>query len=403
MRLAVRDRDDVADVALALGLGAASLLAVATGAHAGAGAGGPFRAADEISLLLVAALALPLVLRRRHPIVVLAVVGAARGCALLIREPPLPASVAVLIALYGAVLYARTTARVLAGVLVAAGIGLWEWLIIERYGLGSGQALFRICVGLLVLVGGLAHRALKARAARVETERRALERAHREAVRSLAEEQARIAHELHDVLTHGVTTMVVQADAARLRGAGEDRAAATALTAIATIGRRSLVELRQLLAVLDPVPAPPQDVDREEPGVPGLDRLLGRVRDAGVDVGLAVEGAPRRLPPDVQVTAFRIVQEALTNAMRHGSDRSVQVAVRYGEAGVEIEVANRCPGTGRSGDRLGLGDGVGDGPGVGLGLEGMRRRAERAGGELLAGRDQGRFRVLARLPQSVPE
>jgi signal transduction histidine kinase len=219
--------------------------------------------------------------------------------------------------------------------------------------------------------------ALADRADRVERERVA------QAQAAVAAERARMARELHDVVAHSLSVMVVQAQAAERVLEGEQPSAREALAAIDSTGRQALVEMRRLVGIL-------RD-DRElalapQPGLGQLDVLLEQVREAGLPVALAVEGEPRPLAPAVDLSAYRIVQEALTNALKHAGPARASVAVRYRAADVELEVTDD-------------GHGPLDGHGGGHGLVGMRERVALYGGVLESGARNGRgFRVRARLP-----
>jgi signal transduction histidine kinase len=198
-------------------------------------------------------------------------------------------------------------------------------------------------------------------------------------------ERARISRELHDVVAHSVSVMTVQASAVRRLLKPEQEREREALLVVEETGRQALTEMRRLLGILREEGA---SADRSpQPGIATLGTLVDHVREAGLPVELTVEGEPVRLPPGVDLSAYRIVQEALTNALRHAGPAHAWVAVRYGGDDVEIEVAN----DGRSDD----------GSGDGHGLVGMRERVALCGGELRAGpRQGGGYAILARLPMS---
>jgi signal transduction histidine kinase len=205
--------------------------------------------------------------------------------------------------------------------------------------------------------------------------------------RAAGEEQARIARELHDVLAHTVSVIVVQAGAANEVFDSRPEEARNALRSIEAAGRDALQELRALLAGVrsDPAAAP-------QPGLERLDELAEPLRAAGLDVAVRWEGADRTLPAGVGLSAYRIVQEALTNTLRHAHATSVQVTVRVEPEALELDV---------------LDDGHDNGtgaPGGGRGLAGMRERATILGGTFEAGPVRGGgYRVHARLPvEAVP-
>jgi signal transduction histidine kinase len=204
------------------------------------------------------------------------------------------------------------------------------------------------------------------------------ERQEDRARQAVADERARIARELHDVVTHNVSVMVVQAAAGNDVFDERPDQAREALKAIEDTGRRALGELRRLLDVVSDGNAP-------QPGLDRLDELVESVRRAGVGVELRVEGTPRELPPALDVSAYRIVQEALTNTLRHARATRATVRVRYEPAEVAVEVAD---------DGIGASSTEG-----GRGLIGMRERVALFGGELRAGpRSGGGFEVRARMP-----
>jgi signal transduction histidine kinase len=219
---------------------------------------------------------------------------------------------------------------------------------------------------------------LEQKAARLEREREANIR------RAAAEEQARIARELHDVIAHNVSVMTVQAAAARDVFDTDPTGARNALASIESTGRAALTELRRLLAAV-------RDGGRPElgpqPGLCALDDLLTQVRSAGLDVRLSVEGPRPELPAALDLSAYRIVQEALTNTLKHASARHAWVDIRYTASDVEVSVRD---------------DGVGTtaaNGGGGRGLVGMRERVDLFDGELEAGPSgDGGYVVSARLP-----
>ena len=228
----------------------------------------------------------------------------------------------------------------------------------------------------------------------------ALEAANREleeqrelqAQAAVAVERGRIARELHDVVAHNVSMIVVQAGAAARVLHGEQPDVRNALEVIAASGRETVDEMRTLLGVLrsDDGPA----ALKPQPGLADLEQLVSGVREAGLPVTLRIEGAPRPLPPTLDLSAFRIVQEALTNTLRHAGAARAEVTVRYEDGLVTLEIADT--GHGPDGGPI-------TGRGTGHGLVGMRERAAMLGGELEAARaDSGGFTVRARLPVATP-
>jgi signal transduction histidine kinase len=200
----------------------------------------------------------------------------------------------------------------------------------------------------------------------------------------VAEERARIARELHDIVAHAVSVMVLQVGAVRHKlpeAMADDR---DALRRVERAGRTALAEMRRLLAAMRP------DGDEAElvpqPGLDGLNSLLAEVNRAGLPVELHFEGQPYPLPRGVDLSAYRIVQEGLTNVLKHAGASDADVIVRYRPDEVEIEVRDN-------------GDGTAVGDGLGHGLVGIRERVKIYGGEMRAGAEpDGGFVLSTRLP-----
>jgi signal transduction histidine kinase len=214
---------------------------------------------------------------------------------------------------------------------------------------------------------------------------RQLERQREEKARTaVAEERGRIARELHDVVAHSVSVMVVQAQAGQRLLADPDLAGG-AFRAIEASGREALVELRRLLGILRT--GAEQPAIGPQPGLGSLGVLLEQVREAGLPVELRVEGEQVQLPPGVDLAAYRIVQEALTNTLKHAGSARAEIIVRYGPSAVELEVLDDGRGAPAATN------------GSGHGLIGMRERVALYGGRLEAEpRKAGGFAVRARLP-----
>jgi signal transduction histidine kinase len=217
-------------------------------------------------------------------------------------------------------------------------------------------------------------------AARLQVER------EDEARQAVQEERARIARELHDVVAHSVSVMVVQAGGVRRLLRDDQAREREALLVVEQIGRSALTEMRRMLGVLRTEGETATPALTPQPGLAYLDRLLDQVRQAGLDVDLHVVGEPRTMPQGVDLSAYRIVQEGLTNALKHAGGGRADVTVRYGETSVELEVAD---------------DGLGapEEDGMGHGLVGMQERVALYGGTLEAGpRDEGGYLLRAMLP-----
>ncbi len=336
----------------------------------------------EIGLALL--MTVPLAWRRRSPLVSTALVMGAVAAA---QRPPtdlhlILAAILVVMFSLGTFAYGRVAIAGLAFALVAMATSI---ALMSAGKSPSDLLRDAASVATVVAVPFAVGRVLRGRELRlVESEERAwrleLER-DAKALRAVSEERARIARELHDVVAHGVSVMVIQAGAAAEVLSRDPDSARGALVAIQDTGRQALADLRRMLGLVregDPIGLEPR------PGLGQLDPLLGQVRTAGVPVEIEVRGTPRELPAGVDVSAYRIVQEALTNVLKHAGPARARVIVAYGPDAVELEVVD---------------DGRGPQNGQGHGLVGMRERVALYGGTLEAGPAGPRgFRVRARLP-----
>lgn len=231
---------------------------------------------------------------------------------------------------------------------------------------------------------------LKEQVDRAERERAVREL--RAAERAATQERTRIAHELHDVVAHGVSMMVLQANAAEVTIESDPRGAAERMRTVDRAGREALVELRRLLGLLRPDEtaglAPP-------PGLDALPALVESVARTGMNVRLSIHGEPARMQPGLDQTAYRLVQEALTNVLKYSDGSSVSVEVSFGADTLDVVVHDDGSGDTQGPD-------AGEPPGSGFGLTGMRSRVELYGGSLLTGpAASGGFRVHARFPHEV--
>jgi signal transduction histidine kinase len=316
--------------------------------------------------------------RRRAP---LAVLGAAIVAALLSLGAPLDAPVAVVVAIIVATysVGAHTDGR---GARIGA-IGLVALIAIAvARDIEVDTDLADLALPILVVGGpwlaGLSIRSRREREA-------ALERARvEEASAAVSGERARIARELHDAVAHAIGVIVLQARGARRTMQHDPSAAMGAIDVIEATGTQALTEMRRLVGVLR------QDEDgatlAPTPSLRHLDGLIERVRAAGLPVTLAIEGAPVELPPGIDLSAYRIVQEALTNSLAHAGPATASVTVRYGTDRLDLEIADTGVGPTRR---------VADGNG----LVGMRERVSLYDGSLETGaRPGGGFLIVARLP-----
>jgi signal transduction histidine kinase len=335
---------------------------------------------------------LPLAARRRFPGVVLASCVASGLAFVALGLPPVILGVAILVAVYSVAAYGDRWVS-LAG-LGAAAVGS------AAVQLTPGRFQMPTPVTNTLILGAawlLGHFVDVRRAYTDQLERTAeLERARAEAARrAVAEERLRLARELHDVVAHSISVIAVQSGVGAHVAASQPEEAAKALAAIEVTSRAALIELRRLLGVLRQEGEPQGDL-APVPGLADLEALLAEVAKAGLGVRLRVEGTPSQLPAGVDLSAYRIVQEALTNVVKHAGEARAQVTIGYGDQEITVEVTD---------NGLGVTVPVGDGRvRVGHGLIGMRERVQVFGGDLEAGpRPGGGFRVAARLPLAVEE
>lgn len=349
---------------------------------------------------LVVLSALPLAARRRYPLVTFGIV---MGAALPIGDDASWINVLTcVIGAYSAVMYSRYQVRALAGMVVAAVLAGFAFRETDPVLPGwSSPAVVLLVAGVLaglVRVGG---RRLTASRDRFTQLQRDQEEAMRRAVE---EERARIAAELHDVVTHNVSVMVIQAGAARKVMDTAPERSKEALLAVEAGGRAAMSELRHVMGLLAAPdtgrPDSPADGLEPQPGLGHLDALIERVRAAGTPVAIAVSLPPEPLPPGVDLAAYRVVQEALTNTIKHAPGADASVTIGHTDDCLEIEVTD----TGAAHDVLSTGaNGTGTGTaavaGNGRGLIGLRERLTVYGGELTAGPTlAGGYRIRARVP-----
>ncbi|MEV4460510.1 histidine kinase [Microbispora sp. NPDC049633] len=340
-------------------------------------------------LLLSAALIVPLTWRREHPREVFAVVAVVSFVQWLLDVIVLPANIAVLVAVYGVA--SRCTLRWALAAGAVAEFGLL--LAMLRWSNDAGQAwpsssAFIVAVWIAGIYANTRRRyveSLVERAERAERER------DQQARIAAAAERARIARELHDVVAHNVSVMVVQADGAGYALDGDPEQARRAMQAISATGRQALAEMRRLVGVLRQDAGSPAEEYAPQPGVAQLGDLIRQVRDSGLPTEFTVSGTARTLPEGEQLAVYRIVQEALTNALKHGGPGTrAWVEMTYGRGELELMISD--DGRGAAAPRL-----VG-----GHGLIGMRERAAMYGGSVEAApRTGGGFRVVARIPIGV--
>jgi signal transduction histidine kinase len=349
------------------------------------------RAGVPAGLALLPLASVPLLWRRTHPGPALLVVSVALAVGSAV-SPGLPNGVGLLFAGFAAALYGDANVRRLGGI---AAAGLLAVAYAAVHASGNGRALGHL-TGMALGYGvawvlGDHTRTRHAHLAALEDRARRLERERDDhARRATEEERARLARELHDVVVHSVSVIAVQAGAVRATAPDDPQRALATLGLIESTARSTLGELRALLGILrHPEGAPPL---RPQPSLGQLGDLVGTARRSGQPVTLDVRGTERPVGALVGLCAYRIVQEALTNAAKHAPGAPVRVTVDHGPDALRVTVADS--GSRRPGAAV-----APAGDGAGHGLVGMRERAALVGGALEAGpTPEGGFRVDAHLP-----
>jgi signal transduction histidine kinase len=381
-RIAGGDPGMIMDAGIAIG--GAGLTAVAAWGQTGLG-GSKIAGPTWLLALLPVLVGVALMLRRRAPLLMWIAIWAGISLQYLITRDP-PQELAFMVVLYagGYSLGAHASLR-----RAAAGLGISAIMVLASE--GALVALTRHSGGVGLGLETPAILAFWLAGVFVRARRRSLALAgrnaelQRQAAQAAAAERARIARELHDIVAHHLSVIVLQAAGARASGKAE-----ASLAKIEENGRQALAETRRLLGVLrdtgDETGLTPQ------PGIGELDALAGTIRAAGLPVNLVMDGDPAALPAAVDVSVYRIVQEALTNVLKHAGPACATVTIACAEEAVTVEIVD--DGTGEPGDWFPIG---------GHGLAGMRERAAIFGGELSAGpRPRGGFAVRARLPLGDP-
>ncbi|WP_432941275.1 sensor histidine kinase [Kribbella sp. CA-253562] len=344
------------------------------------------------------ALLVPLIWRRSHPELVFFGVSAIAVLQWLAAVELQAGNVGLLVALYtisvyGEVRYSR----------IALGVGgLGVLMATARYYANSDwrqQITMMVAFGAVVFgvwafgerrrTRGLYVAQLEERAAQAERDR------DREAALAVSNERTRIAREIHDVVAHGLSIMIVQADGGLYAADASPEQAKKALATIGDTGRASLTEMRKMLGLLKQDEANELDPNqpRPQPGVSSLPELIENVREAGLTVDYQVTGTPRDLPALLGLTAYRIVQEGLTNTLKHaGPGARTSVTLDFGHEMLTVVVTDD-----------GRGGGVAPSNDPGHGLVGMRQRASISGGTVNAGpKAGGGYEVIAKLPYAGP-
>ncbi|MQY09617.1 hypothetical protein ACRB68_77460 [Actinomadura sp. RB68] len=370
----------VRDLPLALLVAVTSFLPVFRGHETQVGEL-PARPFDAAAIVAFALLCAPLAVRRRWPAVCLALVSLGFVSAEL-RGYHMVAGTALPLALLSAGAHLAHHRRITVIVLSAAYVPLA--VALDRLGGAErldGYVTFYLGLAVIWVIGSWLRSTRTAEA----------ERRIRLAEAARAAERTRIARELHDVVTHHVTAMVVQAEAARYLTAVPDRLDET-LSAITGTGRRAIADLRHLLDLLDPGHGTTREGHAMLPSTGDLRTLVEQTRLAGQPVEFTEEGEPAESAGSAEFVAYRVVQEALTNALKHAHGNRTVTRVRYAEKEITVEVGTDGPA-----------DRPGSPAGSGRGLAGLGERVGALGGEFsAAGRPDGGFVVRARIPAGSP-
>jgi signal transduction histidine kinase len=376
----LRWNQDYADIAMAVGLAVLAVVTMATTYHR----------LDVLSTPLLLLETLPIAFRRRNPMRTLYVTGSAITIYSILGYPDANGYLGIFVAFYTVAANETRRRATVAAIITAGGIlvSFGAYTAFNNVsGWSQGISSTYLAYGLAWLIGDNL-RVRRAYTRELEERARDLEREQvDQAAQAVALERARIARELHDVVAHHVSVMVVQAAGARRVIDKDPAAARAALGAVEEAGRTALAEMRRMLEVLrtDEAGVGPQ------PGLAELERLVGQVREAGLPVDLVIEGPDRMLPVGMDLAAYRIVQEALTNAVKHAGKATARVSVRYAPDALEIEVTD--DGRGAAAPLL---PGAASG---GHGLIGMNERVTLYGGKLETGPlFPGGYRVAARFP-----
>ncbi|HET7172655.1 MAG TPA: histidine kinase [Nocardioidaceae bacterium] len=362
------------DLALALALFVAKLLTSALGVQPGGG---------MVSYFAAPLWTLPLAWRRRYPLATACLVTTAAVVEVAIGgyHESVVALLALLLVQYSLGAHEASRPRMLAGVAVVLGMSYWQWLgpqDVRSWGLLGSTA-----IALAPLVGGLWVRQQRLGAAALSALAEQLRRERDERARlAVTEERTRIARELHDEVAHAMSVIAIQADAAEGALSHDPALVQRPLVVIRDTARQALTDMRRVLGALrgdEPAGRYPG------PGLARVGALIERSKASGVEVVLRVEGEATPLTPALDVAAYRVIQEGLTNVLKHAAARRAEVILRYGADSVGVEVTDD-------------GDGSGAGGGSGRGLAGVRERVAVLGGEFVAGpRDVG-FALRVSLP-----
>ena len=353
----------VVDALIAIAFASLAVVQIQSAAESQEG----LRDSDGIGALLVLAQTLPLAVRRVAPLGSLAAITAAIGMHAALGYDDIQAGTFASLVGVSSAAYVTDNRRALVAALLGA-VGIGVFFTTTRTSFDGFEI---VGIGGLWLAGWIAGSVFRIR------------RRHTAAV-----ERARITRELHDIIGHTLNLIVVQAGAARTVFKSRPDQALESLNAIETTARQSLSDMERMLGILQP-PEPEAAPYSLQPGLGQVDRLAEQFTDAGLPVEVNVAGEPHKLPTSLDLSAYRIVQEALTNALKHAGPARARVAISYLADKLELDIVDDGQGPGDDGHNVG----------GGRGLIGMRERVSLFGGELDAGpAAEGGFRVHASLP-----
>lgn len=376
----------VIDTLVALALSAAAIAIVI----ARSGGSNDFRNDDALGMALALGQTLPLAVRRVAPLGVMVAISVALVSHSAIGYEVVQAgTVGSLVAVYGAASLTDNRRALLAAAITAVAIAAFfltnrdDWSVVDVAATSATWAVAWFA-GTFVRLRGEQVEVAGARAARLELERETLAR------EAVADERARMARELHDIVGHALNVIVLQAAGARRLFDIRPEAPRDALASIESTGREALVEMERMLGVLRATEGRDRASD-PQPGLSQLDSLAGHVSEAGLPVQVVVEGSRLEVPASVDLSAYRIVQESLTNCLKHSGASHATVTVRYRDDDLEVEIVDDGRGSSEPGGKAG---------GGGRGHVGMRERVALFGGEISIGpvSAAGGYRVRARLP-----
>jgi signal transduction histidine kinase len=331
-----------------------------------------WRGPDAVNAVVVPTMALSLAWRQRRSMTVLALIlGGYVGLSVAFgATQSWSFTFIVIVALYSAVVHGG---RPLLAAVVAA-VAIVVAALTDPLVSSFGDAVWGPTLVVLTVVAGFTGRAIRTRTSALDRRAEGLDREERRrAAEAAAEERRRIARELHDIISHSLGVVVLQAGAAERVLDRDPARAREVLESIRATGQEAIGEMGTLLGLLD---SSPRSSREPQPSLADLDGLVSRMRDAGLRVDLEIEGQRRELPAALELSAFRVIQEGLTNSLKHARAAHVRAVLRYREDELEVDVAD---------------DGVAGGNGVGTrrGLAGMRERVEVFGGTLEAGPQPG--------------